>query len=1007
MATVVTAESAPKAPLVFLSHAGADGEAARALAALLRGAGMEVWLDVERLQPGDMWQREISTALRSAQALILYVGRSGVARWVDFEVQLALDRSAKEREFRIIPVLGPASDPNALPDFVRLFQWLDLREPQPSPEKLKKLVAGILKAAAEQPVSVLPPDRSPFVGLCAFDVDDAILFFGREAETQELLECLQRDSLLLVVGDSGCGKSSLVRAGLIPALLRGRFHDGRTWVTSWQAAITRPGSDPFGELAENLPDLQTDCRCRAEQVSSNRKLLAEGVDGLRDIIAGSAGAGERTLLVIDQFEELFTLTPDRATRRRFIDCLLRAADPGGSRPVHVVLTLRADFYARCWEHPELPSRGARNQYPVRRMRANTLRQLIERPLSLAGARAEAGLVETILEEVGDAPGNLALLEHALDQLWRNRRVDGEVRITHDAYDRLQRLSGALQRHANDAMKRLPDDAARELAWRFFVELIQLGEGTEDTRRRAAIRELLATAGDRDKAQQVLAQLASERLIITGEEYAEVAHEELIRTWPELRNRVDAERGFVRIERQLLDGAREWDRLHRDPGALLAGAQLREAEDLLASTRREAAPLVREFLDASRAAERKAALFKRAVQSALALASVAVACLGLIAWNHRRQNAWLDLLLAARNATETDSARANFLALHAQSRRPDSRAALAVLHEAAQAARLPEIVGHAAPITASVFSPDGKRVATGDSAGVLKLWAAETGGHIADAPAALGDAITALAFSDATILAGTAGGELAVWKPGAPQLERAGKMGSAIRGIATTSGGGILAALERAPGIYASSGTVPRPPHAPDGYVSLDMAPNARLMVFAGGGNRIEVLDGGKTIEMAAETGSHLRGAAFMHGGQSVFAWTKEGGLSVWPVSPNSSPTRLALHLESVEAADTDGQRVFAIVVNERRDAGSLVVWNPATAMEELRFRLLDRSVEQRASGLRASRAGNRLAIVVRNSARLIELDLDRLKQRARKAAGSRDYTPECRRYLGGACPPWP
>jgi hypothetical protein len=141
-----------------------------------RAAGLDVWLDVECLQPGDQWQKKIAKGLGDAQAFLVYAGRSGVARWVDFEVQVALHRHAKDPQFRVVPVLGPGADPSALPDFLKLFQWLDLRQGSISPDSLKSR-------------------------------DDGILFFGRERETEELLECLRRDPLLLVIGDSGCGKS--------------------------------------------------------------------------------------------------------------------------------------------------------------------------------------------------------------------------------------------------------------------------------------------------------------------------------------------------------------------------------------------------------------------------------------------------------------------------------------------------------------------------------------------------------------------------------------------------------------------------------------------------------------------------------------------------------------------------------------------------------------------------------------------------------------------------------
>ena len=206
------------------------------------------------VRPATAGDSKIEEGLRQATALVVYVGKSGVRHWVDQEVRVALDRSTKEQDFRLIPVLGDGSNPEELPLFLKQYQWLDLRQGWSDAAQLKALIEGATRRPAEG-VSLLPPGKPPFRGLQFFDVEDSLLFFGRDAEIQDLLDKLRADSFLAVVGDSGSGKSSLVRAGLIPALHRGRFHDGKGWVESWRVAITRPGEDPFGELAKALLDL--------------------------------------------------------------------------------------------------------------------------------------------------------------------------------------------------------------------------------------------------------------------------------------------------------------------------------------------------------------------------------------------------------------------------------------------------------------------------------------------------------------------------------------------------------------------------------------------------------------------------------------------------------------------------------------------------------------------------------------------------------------------------------
>src|SRR3954468_23114223 len=205
--------------MLFLSHSGQDTEEAKFLASLLRQAGVQVWLDVERLQPGNRWMEELESALRVASSFAVYVGRSGVQRWVDREVRLALERNTENPEFRVFPILGPGANPSALPLFLNQHQRLDLTAGFSSTQ-VKGLIIALLDLPTEK-VALLPPGKAPFLGLHAFDVEDALLFYGRDREVEGLLQLLQKRRFLAVVGDSGSGKSSLVRAGLIPSLLRG------------------------------------------------------------------------------------------------------------------------------------------------------------------------------------------------------------------------------------------------------------------------------------------------------------------------------------------------------------------------------------------------------------------------------------------------------------------------------------------------------------------------------------------------------------------------------------------------------------------------------------------------------------------------------------------------------------------------------------------------------------------------------------------------------------------
>jgi hypothetical protein len=318
------------------------------------------------------------------------------------------------------------------------------------------------------------------------------------------------------------------------------------------------------------------------------------------------GRHDRVLLIADQFEEIFTLSPNREVCEKYIDALLVASRLDGAIPVHLVVVVRADFYANCLEHAALSHCLGTNLYNVPRMTREQLGESIEKRLTLATALAEPGLIDSLLEEVGAEPGNLALLEHALSQLWEKCGGFGTT-LTNRAYSAIGRLRGALSAHADDVYGEITAEVQKHLVQKIFLELVHLGEGAPDSRRRVRKRELLSL-GVPEEVEYLLARLTSSRLISISTEgqetLVEVSHEALIREWETLREWITQNREELRLGRRLVQAAQEWDGLNRDRTALLQGARLSRAEEWL--TRHDGAPtLLHTFLRESTTARSEA------------------------------------------------------------------------------------------------------------------------------------------------------------------------------------------------------------------------------------------------------------------------------------------------------------------------------------------------------------------------------------------------------------------
>ncbi|MEB3217390.1 MAG: hypothetical protein VKN72_14320, partial [Nostocales cyanobacterium 94392] len=376
----------------------------------------------------------------------------------------------------------------------------------------------------------------PYRGLYHFSPDDADVFFGREVFVQELFAATQNRNFIPVLGASGSGKSSVVLAGLVPKLQ----NEGH-----WLFTHFRPGSDPFYALAEALVPLYTsgDSTTQIVQTSKLAKSLGNGDITLPNILSHiqKKHPNHRVLLIADQFEEIYTLCADNKIRHSFLDTLLASFQSCSAQSQYnhvLVATMRADFLGNALSYPQFGELLRNTDIKVRSMNREELTQVIEKPADKLGVSFEAGLVQRILDDVKDEPGNLPLLEFALTELWKRRRGK---QLTHAAYKEIGEVQGALARHADENYRKL-SKTEQEQVQRIFIQLVRPGEGTEDTRR-------LATKAELSQASWGLVnQLADARLVVTSrnadnQETVEVVHEALIRNWGELRQWMDTDRSF--------------------------------------------------------------------------------------------------------------------------------------------------------------------------------------------------------------------------------------------------------------------------------------------------------------------------------------------------------------------------------------------------------------------------------------------------------------------------------
>jgi WD40 repeat protein/transcriptional regulator with XRE-family HTH domain len=757
-----------------------------------------------------------------------------------------------------------------------------------------ELIARFLELAQSARQEDAPaPGFAPYKGLLFFDEADADLFFGREVLITHLSDRvadLASDAatrLLAVVGASGSGKSSLMRAGLAVTLKR----------AGWEVHIFTPTANPQRVLGSTLEDI-------------------------------SKKDSQPTLILVDQFEETFTLCRDESERIAFIEKLLTLANDQAN-PFFVVIALRADFYSHCAQYPYLRQAVAAKQEYIGQMTTEELRRAIQEPAHRGGWDFETGLVDLLLNDIGaqgagePEPGALPLLSHALLATWERRR--GKT-FTIEGYRASGGVRGAIAETAESVFTDQLNGQQQDLAREVFLRLTELGEGTADTRRRAALNELVRQSAEAPQLRTVLNTLAEARLITLNEDSAEVAHEALIREWQRLHEWLTNDRDGLRLHRHLTDSAHEWETRGQDASELYRGARLAQAQEWAEANEGRLNEAERVFLAASveqehhdtlerevqrqrelEAAQKLAAresqhakqLRRRAVflagafVLAIALAVVAAlfssqATLNAKTAQQEQQVAFeRELSASAVNNLAVDPELSILLSLQAveisiRNDQPVLIEAQDALHRSIQSSRvLATLRGHTAGVFSVAVSPDGKRLATLSDDGTLRVWETSSDKELLSIPTGLTEQsiLRFVSFSpDGKRLVAPAGDHLVkVWDV------------ASGKGLLTLSGhtDEVTTAIFSPDGTRIATGSWDTTAKLWDATTGKD------LITFSGHENGVATLafspDGSRLY-----TGSDADGVGIawdIASGNQLFTFDGEGGLDSIAVSPDG--TRLA------------------------------------------------------------------------------------------------------------------
>jgi WD40 repeat protein/uncharacterized caspase-like protein len=734
----------------------------------------------------------------------------------------------------------------------------------------------------------------PYMGLRAFSEEDSQFFFGREALSLKILNELTRQPFLALVGASGSGKSSVLYAGVLAKLRQGKYvPESETW---WVRSF-RPGSRPLEALIRRLIDSGT----QKEQEYQQKQLERQFADGKEGFVGWLRSRPEpMVVLAIDQFEEIFTLASSQE-RQQFLDLILEALEYASDR-FKLIITLRTDFIAPCLEIPALAQLLQASSVLVPPyLRQDDYRQIIVKPAEKVGLKVESELVEVLLQELSHASGDLPLLEFVLEQVWENRQPG---KLTLQVYQQqIGGLKGALEKKAQAIYESMNAQNQACARW-IFLALTQLGEGTEDTRRRVLKSELVVAKYPASLIEQTLQVLTAAKLVVVcleaealpvgqsrdssgyfpkpeellqtqaQEITVEVAHEILIRHWSTLREWLQENRERIRVQRQIEQAALQWKQNNRQPDFLLRGVQLASAEEIYLKYRDELSTDVRQFIEAGLQAREELQRqtkrqLRRAQRTAIIIALLAIAStiFGVLAYRQKQDTRfkWINSLSSVSEAQlkgnqQLESILASVRAGQLLYNKPlfefefvptaDLQIrAISTLEQAIDRTQeINRLDGHTQQVNSVSYSPDGQLIASGSDDKTVRIWKPD--GTLLHQLKNHRDRITNITFSSdgKTLVSESADGTVNLWNPTDGKLLKA-SAGTGNRlttnnpdtSVALSPDGQILAQVNANGTISLQSKTDGKPP------VTIQ-SPSSEV-------NNIRFSPNGKTIATASPDGA--------------------------------------------------------------------------------------------------------------------------------------------------------